>query len=393
MNEPSLDLRGREAMRLAKALLLGLLTWMGVAVAGEIGVGEHSVLIGMSAPFSGPSGVYGLDMKSVITAYFRQVNDTGGVHGRRLELRALDDGYETERTVANTKTLISNEKVFALLAYYGSSPTTAAMNDVFGLARVPLVGTISGADSLRQSPRENPNNRYLFNVRASYANETEAIVNQLISLGFSNIAVFYQNDGFGKSGLDGVVAALKKHGQTPSAVASVERNSVDVTAAVQTIGKANPQAVVMVTLYKATAAFVREMKRAGQRPTLMTLSPVGADVLVQELAENARGIGISQVMPYPWNDTTPIVRDYQKLLGKQGKPSYFGIEAYVMARVLVEAMRKAGRDLTREKLIASLEGMQNHDLGGYRVNFSASDRQGSRFVDLTVIGSGGRVLR
>jgi len=380
-------------MRLAKALLLGLLTWMGVAVAGEIGVGEHSVLIGMSAPFSGPSGVYGLDMKSVITAYFRQVNDTGGVNGRRLELRALDDGYETERTVANTKTLISNEKVFALLAYYGSSPTTAAMNDVFGLARVPLVGTISGADSLRQSPRENPNNRYLFNVRASYANETEAIVNQLISLGFSNIAVFYQNDGFGKSGLEGVVAALKKHGQTPSAVASVERNSVDVAAAVQTIGKANPQAVVMVTLYKATAAFVREMKQAGQRPTLMTLSPVGADVLVQELAENARGIGISQVMPYPWNDTTPIVRDYQKLLGKQGKPSYFGIEAYVMARVLVEAMRKAGRDLTREKLIASLESMQNHDLGGYRVSFSANDRQGSRFVDLTVIGSGGRVLR
>ncbi|MDS4015912.1 MAG: ABC transporter substrate-binding protein [Candidatus Accumulibacter sp.] len=380
-------------MRLAKALLLGLLTWMGVAAAGEIGVGEHSVLIGMSAPFSGPSGVYGQDMKSVITAYFRQVNDTGGVHGRRLELRALDDGYETERTVANTKTLISNEKVFALLAYYGSSPTTAAMNDVFGLARVPLVGTISGADSLRQPPRDNPNNRYLFNVRASYANETEAIVNQLISLGFSNIAVFYQNDGFGKSGLDGVVAALKKHGQVPSAVASVERNSVDVAAAVQTIGKANPQAVVMVTLYKATAAFVREMKQAGQRPTLMTLSPVGADVLVQELAENARGIGISQVMPYPWNDTTPIVRDYQKLLGKQGKPSYFGIEAYVMARVLVEAMRKAGRDLTREKLIASLESMQNHDLGGYRVSFSANDRQGSRFVDLTVIGSGGRVLR
>jgi len=380
-------------MGLAKALLLGLFTWMGCVAAGEVGVGENSVLIGMSAPFSGPSGVYGLDMKTVINAYFRQVNEAGGVHGRRLELRALDDGYETERTVANTRTLISNEKVFALLAYYGSSPTTAAMNDVFGVARVPLVGAISGADSIRQSPRENPNNRYLFNVRASYANETEAIVSQLVSLGFTNIAVLYQNDGFGKSGLDGVVAALKKNGQAPSAVATVERNSIDVAAAVQTIGKANPQAVVMVTLYKATAAFVREMKKAGQRPSFMTLSPVGADVLVQELAEEARGIGISQVMPYPWNDTTPLVRDYQKVLGRQGKPSYFGIEAYAMARVLVDAMRKAGRDLTREKLIASLESMQNHDLGGYRVSYSAHDRQGSRFVDLTVIGSGGRVLR
>jgi branched-chain amino acid transport system substrate-binding protein len=126
-------------------------------------------------------------------------------------------------------TLINQEKVFALLASYGSSPTTAAMNEVFGTAKVPLVGAISGADSLRQSPRDNPKNRYMFNVRASYANETEAIVNQLVSLGFKNIAVFYQNDGFGKSGLDGVVAALRKHNQAPSAVATVERNSVDVS--------------------------------------------------------------------------------------------------------------------------------------------------------------------
>ena len=380
-------------MGLARALLLAILSWVGGVLAGEVGVTDSTILIGMTAPFSGPSGAYGLDMKTVINAYFRQINDAGGIHGRRLDLRAIDDGYETERTLVNTRNLIAQEKVFALLASYGSSPTTAAMNEVFGIARVPLVGTISGADSIRQSPKDNPNYRYMFNVRASYANETEAIVNQLTSLGFKNIAVLYQNDGFGKSGLDGVVAALKKHGQAPSAVATVERNSVDVGQAVQTIAKANPQAVIMVTLYKPTAAFVRAMRKIGQTPQFMTLSPVGADLLVQELGDEARGIGISQVMPYPWNDATPIVREYQRLLGPNGKPSYYGLEAYAMAKLLVDAIRKTGKDLTREKFIATLENMQNHDLGGYRVSYSANDRLGSRFVDLTVVGSGGRVLR
>jgi len=380
-------------MKLVRALLLVVLSWAGWVAAGEVGVTDKSILIGMTAPFSGPSGPYGLDMKMVINAYFRQLNEAGGVHGRRLDLRSLDDGYETERTVANTRALIAQEQVFALLAFYGSRPTTAAMDEVFGAARVPLVGTISGADSLRQSPRDHPNNRYMFNVRASYANETEAIVNQLVSLGFKSIAVFYQNDGFGKSGLEGVLAALRKHNQMPSAVATVERNSADVSGAVQTIARANPQAVIMVTLYKASAAFVREMRKAKQNPQFMTLSPVGADLLVEELGNEARGIGISQVMPYPWNDTLPMVREYQKLLGKQGKPSYYGIEAYAMAKVLVEALRKAGKEPTREKLVAALEGMQNHDLGGYRVSYSPTDRTGSRFVDLTVIGSGGRVLR
>ncbi len=378
-----------------RTLLFILLLFAGISrlAAAEIGVTDQSVSIGMTAPFSGPNGVYGQDMRTVILAYFRQINESGGIFGRRLELTALDDGYETERAVSNTRQLIAEKRVFAMLASYGSSPTTSAMNEVFGVARVPLIGTISGADTLRQSPREHPNNRYMFNVRASYADETEAIVNQLVSLGFNKIAVFYQNDGFGKSGLDGVVAALKRHNLAPSAVASVERNSVDIAAAAQALAKDKPQAVVMVTLYKPTAAFVRAIRKTGLNPQLMTLSPVGADQLVQELGNESRGIGISQVMPHPWNSTEPLVRDYQHLLGKSGKYSYYGIEAFAMARVLVDALRKAGKEPTREKLISALENMHNHDLGGYRVTFSANDRRGSRFVDLSVIGSGGQVLR
>lgn len=372
----------------------GMAAWAGgVVAASETGVSDNSIAIGMTAPLSGPNGAYGTDMKETLSAYFQQINAAGGIQGRKLELVALDDGYETERAVANTKKLINDNKVFALVASYGSSPTTAAMNDAFGPARVPLIGTISGADSIRQTVSNNPNNRYMFNVRASYANETEAIINQLVSLGMKNIAVFYQNDGFGKSGLDGVIQALKKHNLAPTAVGTVERNSLDVSQAVQSIAKVSPQAVVMVTLYKPTSEFVRQMKKVDQHPQFMTLSPVGADLLAKELGDDARGIGISQVMPYPWNDTTPITREYQRLLGKQAKYSYYGIEAYAMGKVLVEAIRKSGKDLTRDKLIASLESMQNHDLGGYRVSYSANERFGSRFVDLTVIGSGGRVLR
>jgi ABC-type branched-subunit amino acid transport system substrate-binding protein len=232
----------------------------------------------------------------------------------------------------------------------------------------------------------------MFNVRASYADETEAIVNQLVSLGLKNIAVFYQNDGFGKSGLEGVTTALKKHNLAPTAAATVERNSVDVTAAVETIAKAKPQAVVMVTLYKPTAAFVKAMKKANQSPMFMTLSPVGTEQLIAELGPDARGIGISQVMPYPWSDVVPIVHDYQKLLGGKGGYSYYGIEAYAMARVMVDALKRMGKDPSREKLMAALENT-SLDMGGLKVAFSATNRQGSHFVELTVVGPGGKILK
>jgi ABC-type branched-subunit amino acid transport system substrate-binding protein len=368
------------------AMVISTLSW------ADPGVTDTSITIGMSSPFSGPNGAYGIDMRQTIEAYFNQVNKVGGINGRKLSLVALDDGYETERTVANTKALINEKNAFALLAFYGSSPTTEAMNTVFGPAKVPLVGTISGAGTLREAIGTNPNARYMFNVRASYADETEVIVNQLVSLGLKNIAVFYQNDGFGKSGLEGVTAALKKHNMAPSAVGTVERNSVDVTKAVEAISKATPQAVVMVTLYKPTAAFVKAMKKAGQNPMLSTLSPVGAEQMVQELGADARGIVVSQVVPYPWNNVVPVVRDYQKLSEKQ-QFSYYGLEGYIMARTLVEGLKRAGKDLTREKLVSALESLSNTDIGGYRINYSATTRQASHFVELTVVGPGGRLLK
>ena len=382
-------------MKTIRLAAIAALFALGATQAGaETGVTDSTITLGMSAPFTGPNGLYGMQMREAMTTYFDQVNKSGGINGRKVELVTIDDGYETDRTVANTKSLIQEKQVFALIGYYGSSPTTEAMNKVFGPAKVPLVGTISGAGTLREAPSANPNNKYMFNVRASYADEAEAIVMQMLALGLKNIAVSYQNDGFGKSGLDGVTNALKRNNMSPVAVGTVERNSLDVSKAVETIGKANPQAVVMVTLYKPTTAFVKAMKQAGQFPMFMTLSPVGAEVLAQELGNDSRGIGISQVMPYPWNDTIGVVKDYQKLLGKQkDKYSYYGLEGYMNARLMTEAIKKLGKDVTRDKLVSTLEGMQNFDLGGFKISYSPDNRLGSRYVELTVVGAGGKVMK
>ena len=377
---------------LLKSLVAGLLaccTLTGTAQAAEPGITDTTITLGMSSPFSGPNGAYGKEMKEGALAYFNQINNAGGINGKKIELIALDDGYETEKAVANTQKLINEHKVFALMAFYGSSPTTESMK-VFSEAKVPLIGTISGSNALR-----NPVNRYMFHLRASYADETESIVDHLVGLGVTQIAVFYQNDGFGKSGLDGVTAALAKHKLKPVAAASVERNSLQVEGAVSQIAKANAQAVIMVTLYKPTAEFVRQMRKAGQTPQFSTLSPIGADLLVAELgAKDARGIGISQVMPYPWNDTLPVAREYQKALQtstKQTNYSYYGIEGYLTAKLMAEAIKRTGKELTREKLVSALESGP-FDLGGFKINYTPTSHNGSRFVDLTVLSRQGKVL-
>lgn len=373
---------------------VALSMWASLSQA-DPGVTDSTITLGMSVPLSGPNGAYGVDMRQTIEAYFESINKSGGVRGRKLELVALDDGYETERTVANTKTLIKDKNVFALLSFYGSSPTTEAMNKVFGPAKVPLVGTISGAGTLREPLSANANSRYMFHVRTSYADETAVIVNHLAGLGISRIAVFYQDDGFGKSGLEGVTTALRQHKLAPVAVGTVERNSIDVAKAVEAIAKSNAQAVIMVTLYKPTAAFITGMKQVGQNPIFMALSPVGTEQLIQELGNTSpRGLGISQVVPYPWSASIPVVREYQKFSAKPGIYSYYGMEGYLMARTMVEGLNRiSSKEPTRELLVNALESLNNMDFGGFKVNYSPTARQGSRFVELTVLGPNGKLLK
>lgn len=375
--------------RPARWLAAAALTLAGGAFAAADGITDTSIRLGMSSPLSGPTGAYGRQMKEGIEACFARVNAAGGVHGKKLELVALDDGYETEPAVANAKRLVQQEKVFALMGFYGSSPTAAVL-PVLDASGVPLIGTISGAEALRK-----PVNRHMFHLRASYGDETAAIVKNLTTVGLNRVAVLYQDDGFGQAGLKGVNDALAAHQLAPVASASVPRNSVEVAGAVATIAKSNPQAVVMVTLYRPTAEFIKQMRKAGSNPFFVALSPVGTDQLIAELgSENTRGIQVSQVIPYPWGDKLEVVREYKRTLATQAKSaavSYYGLEGYLNAKLVVAALERAGPNPSREKLIAALRAAP-FNLDGYRVNFAPGSNSGSNYVEISVVGAGGRIL-
>lgn len=360
------------------------------AVAGaEPGVSDKAVLIGQSVPLTGPAQELGIEMQLGANLYFDHVNSQGGVNGRKIILRTLDDGYEPERTTATTRQLIEQDGVFALFGYVGT-PTSVAALKISDPAGVPFIGAFTGAEVLRS-----PFNRNIFNIRASYYDETEKIVEQFTSLNVNRIAIFYQNDAYGKAGLAGVERAMAKRKLKLVASGTVERNSVDVEAAVKAIAPAKPDMIVMVTTYKSTAAFINAMRAAGSRPQFFTVSFVGSRALAKELGQEGAGIGISQVVPFPWTGAIPVVREYQKLLAASTSKrdvSFTSLEGYIAAKVFVEGLKRAGKDLTRDKFISAMEGMRNYDAGGFAVSFSPTNHNASTFVDLTIIRKDGSFL-
>lgn len=378
-------MRTRSIRSMFGAILAGLT----LAAQAETGVTDNAILIGQSAAFSGPAQELGLEMRQGAKLVFDSVNAQGGIHGRKIQLLAHDDGYEPERAAANTRKLINEDRVFALFGYVGT-PTSQASLPIFTEAKVPFIGAFTGAQLLRE-----PFNRYIFNVRASYFDETEKIVEQLVSLGAKTIAVFYQNDAYGKAGLAGVERALAKRNMKVAATATVERNTVEIATAVKTIHPTRPDAVVMVSAYKSVAAFVKEMKRAGSTTQFHNVSFVGSRPLAKELGPDGPGVAVSQVVPFPWGASVPVTRDYQKLMNESGAKelSFTSLEGFIAARILVEGLKRAGKDLTREKLISALEGMNNVDLGGFQVAFSPKNHSASSYVDLTMIGKNGQFLR
>ncbi len=370
-----------------------LLAIIAVAFTGlasaETGVTNTSILVGQSAAFTGAAAQLGIQMNAGTKAYFDYVNTQGGVNGRKIELKTRDDRYEANLAVDNTKKFIEEDKVFALISYVGT-PTTAAAMPVFTQAKVPLIGPFTGAESLR-----NPVNRYIFNVRASYYDETEKIVEQLVSTGLKKIAVFYQNDAYGQAGLKGVELAMTRRSMKFAAMSTVERNSTDVAAAVKTIAASEPDAVVMISAYTSIAEFVRQMKKAGSAAQFHNVSFVGSKALSEALGNEGYGVVISQVVPFPFSPTTAIVKEYQEIMKKAGHTDYnfSSLEGFIVAKVFVEGVKRAGKDLTREKLVSALEAMSNYDAGGFVVGFSPTNHSGSKLVDLTMIGREGKFIQ
>ncbi|MCK6404821.1 MAG: ABC transporter substrate-binding protein [Rhodocyclaceae bacterium] len=376
-------------MKLMHLLAAAIALQLSATALAEPGVSDKEILLGQSAALSGPAKELGSEMRSGALLYFEQVNAGGGIHGRRIKLQTLDDGYEPERTTANTRKLIEEEKVLALFGYVGT-PTSLAALPLFTEAKVPFVGAFTGAQALRE-----PFNRYVFNVRASYFDETEKIVEQLTTTGVKQIAVFYQNDAYGKAGLAGVERAMTKRGLKVTATATVERNTADVAKAVASLAATRPDAVVMVSAYTSVAAFVKGMKKAGSATQFHNVSFVGSKPLALALGDDGVGVAIAQVVPFPWSGTQPVTREYQAQARAAGAKdlSFTELEGYIAARVLVEGLKRAGRELTRERLVTALESLSRTDIGGFQIDYSPSNHNGSTFVDLTIIGRGGKFLR
>jgi ABC-type branched-subunit amino acid transport system substrate-binding protein len=367
-------------------MIFGL--WSGLAAA-ENGVTPNKIVLGQAAVFSGPAAQLGLQMRNGIKAYLDTVNERGGVHGRKIELVSEDDKYEQALAPGASRKLIEEHKVFALIGYVGT-PTGVAHLPVVTQAKVPLVGMFTGAEALRA-----PFNRYVFHVRASYYDETEKIVEQVVSIGGRRIAVFYQNDAYGEAGRKGTELALERRKMKIHSSGTVERNTVKVEDAAKAIHASQPDAVVMVSAYTSIAAFVREMQKLGSGATFYNVSFVGSKALADALGQDGVGVAISQVVPFPWGTAVPVVKEYQQHSKKAGFTDYnfSALEGFLSAKVMVEGLRRAGKNPTREGLVDALEKMNDVDLGGFFVSYSPKNRAGSKFVDLTIIARDGKFLR
>ncbi len=359
------------------------------AAQAETGVTERQVLVGQFAAFSGAAGQLGLRMRTGIEVLFAAVNAQGGVNGRQLKLVTRDDGYEPEQAKAAVKALIQDDKVFALIGSVGT-PTGLAAVPILTEAAVPLVGMFTGAQALRD-----PFNRNIFHVRASYFDETERIVQHLTTLGIKKIAVFYQNDSYGKAGLEGVDRALARRQLKTVATGTVERNSTDVAKALQTIMAAAPDAVIQISAYKSCAAFIKQARQKSYGGQFFNVSFVGSKALADELGESGNGVVISQVVPFPYTPSSAIVREYQQRMAEGGQKEldFSSFEGYLTAKVFIEGLRRAGRNPTREALISGLESMREFNMGGFVISYGPKNHMGSTYTDLTIVGRGGKFIR
>ena len=353
----------------------------------------QEIVIAQVAPLSGVLASTGKQMVVGGRIYFEHINAKGGINGAKLKVLVADDGYKVDETVKQTREMLARPEVVALYGFAGTANVGKLLTDgVLEQGGAALVAPYTGGEPLRR-----PFNPWIFHVRAGYADEAEHMVQQVTTLGMTRMAVMYQDDGFGKAGLAGVEAALSKRNLKLVAAAGYERNTDKVDEAARTIKNSNAQAVIMISVNKSTAAFMKRYRELGGGAQLYNISVVDPTELVKLAGlKNAHGLGISQVVPYPFNPSLPVVREYQTLLAKYAPDehvNYTSFEEFLGAKVLVEALRRAGPKPTRARVVAALESMGSYDLGGVTVNYAPDNRIGSRYVEVTVIGGTGKLLR
>jgi branched-chain amino acid transport system substrate-binding protein len=387
--------RSRTARRVTAALLAAA---PALAIAQVNGMTDTELVFGMCAPFTGNARELGRGMKTGFEIAFAAANEAGGIHGRKVQLLTVDDGYEPERTKVCMKELVENKKVFAIAGNVGT-PTSAVAIPYALDRRVLFYGAFTGAKLLREDPPA----RYVFNYRASYFEETAATVKYLVEvrrLRPSEIAVFAQEDAYGDAGYAGVAHQVRRYGFDSQKILRVgyKRNTTEVAEAAQAILR-NPvraQAVIMVPTYKAAAKFIERVVNGGGRPVFTSVSFVGATALADELAQlgprYAEGVVVTQVVPLPTSHATAVIR-YRDLLKRYStgeSPDFVSLEGYLAGSILVEGLRRTGRALDPERLIDALETIRGLDLGiGATIQFGPSEHQGSHKVWGTVLDGKG----
>jgi ABC-type branched-subunit amino acid transport system substrate-binding protein len=358
----------------------------GSAVLAENGAADSQILFGQVAALSGPAKDLGQGMRQGILAAFGDVNHNGGIFGRTLELKSRDDGYEPEKTVEATKASLDEDKVFALVGAVGT-PTSKAGQPIATEAKVPFIGPFTGAEFLR-----NPYNRYVVNIRASYFQETEAWVDHLTKdLGITKIAILYQDDAFGLAGLDGMQRALAKRNMSLVASGSFKRNTTAVKSALLDIMKAAPEAVVTVAPYKPVAEFIKLAHRVQMNAVFVAISFVGSDSLAQELGKDGAGVIVSQVVPFPWEQSLPVVASYQRALiamDPNAMPGFVSMEGYLVGRLVVDTLQRMKGEPTREGFLDAVNSAP-FDMGGVTLTYGPSRNQGSDQVYFTILQTDG----
>ena len=349
------------------------------------GVTSNEIVIGSSLALGGHAGFLGTQYLHGAMCLIEQINSEGGIHHRKIRVITRDDEYDPPRCVANTNRLIHKDKVFCLFCYVGT-PTTVKIIDIVEKTKTPLLGIFSGADKLRF-----PFRHYIFNVRSSYYHETNAIVRYFVEKkGLQRIAVFYQYDDYGFDGLKGTQIALQKYNLSAVATGSFVRGTIEIKEALDKIRSSKAEAVIMIGTYSPCAEFIKEARAGGYNPLFHNVSFVGGDKLVQELGDIAEGVLITQVVPPPTERILlPACEQYSRLLTQyypQDNPNFVGFEGFINARILIEALRRVGRDISREGFIRALESIKEHYVGiGAVINFGPRDHQGMNDVYLTQV--------
>jgi ABC-type branched-subunit amino acid transport system substrate-binding protein len=358
---------------------------------GTPGVTDSEIVIGSCAALEGPASFLGTQTVLGARAYLAAVNEQGGVHGRKIKLIARDDGYEPDKTIACVNQLIQQDRVFAM-GFFVGTPTGAKAVPMAEAHRVPVVGFFTGAEILRA-----PVKKHVIHVRASYYDEARAMVDNLVkNLGVRRVAVFYQEDAFGLAVLEGVKIALRRHELAPVALGTYPRNTMDIGRGLEQIKPAQPEAVVMVGTYAPLAEFVKRA-RADRWPSLfLTVSFVGTEAFARAAGKDGEGVIITQVVPPPSRTDLPGVKAYVRDLKKvapDAQPNFVSLEGYVNALVLVEGLRQAGRELSRERFLAAVEGVRDLDLGiGMKATYGPGRHHAFDQVFSTLLRNGEAVV-